>query len=113
MSAEVGQSRWHAWLVNGALLALAAVSLMPLLWMLSVSFMPAGEASRFPPPLLPSTATWDNYLEMFGRTGMARNFANSLVVSVAITVGSLLFNTLAGYAFAKLRFAGRERVFQG
>ena len=113
MSAEVGQSRWHAWLVNGALLALAAVSLMPLLWMLSVSFMPAGEASRFPPPLLPSTATWDNYLEMFGRTGMARNFANSLVVSVAITVGSLQFNTLAGYAFAKLRFAGRERVFQG
>ena len=113
MSAEVGQSRWHAWLVNGALLALAAVSLMPLLWMLSVSFMPAGEASRFPPPLLPSAATWDNYAEMFGRTGMARNFANSLVVSVAITVGSLLFNTLAGYAFAKLRFAGRERVFQG
>ena len=113
MSGEVGQSRWHAVAVNAALLALAVVSLVPLLWMLSVSFMPAGEASRFPPPLLPSTATWDNYLEMFGRTGMARNFANSLVVSVAITVGSLQFNTLAGYAFAKLRFAGRERVFQG
>ena len=112
MSAEVGQSRWHAWLVNGALLALAAVSLMPLLWMLSVSFMPAGEASRFPPPLLPSAATLDNYREMFGRTGMGRNFVNSVLVSVAITLGSLLCNTLAGYAFAKLRFAGRERVFQ-
>ena len=112
MSREVGQTRWHAWLVNGALLALAAVSLAPLLWMVSVSFMPAGEASRFPPPLLPSGATLANYGELFGRTGMGRNFANSLLVSGAITLGSLLVNTLAGYAFAKLRFAGRERVFQ-
>jgi len=113
VSREVGQSRWHALLVNGALLLLAAVSLAPLLWMVSVSFMPAGEASRFPPPLLPSAPTLANYHEMFARTGMGRNFANSLLVSVAITLGSLLFNTLAGYAFAKLRFAGRERVFQG
>ena len=112
MSREVGQTRWHAWLVNGALLALAAVSLAPLLWMVSVSFMPAGEASRFPPPLLPSGSTLANYRELFGRTGMGRNFANSLLVSGAITLGSLLVNTLAGYAFAKLRFAGRERVFQ-
>ncbi len=112
MSAEVGQTRWHALLVNGALLALALVSLAPLLWMLSVSFMPTGEASSFPPPLLPSHTTLDNYHALFGRTGMARNFANSLLVSGAITLGSLLVNTLAGYAFAKLRFAGRERVFQ-
>ena len=112
MSGEVGQSRWHAVAVNAALLALAVVSLVPLLWMLSVSFMPAGEASRFPPPLLPSAATLDNYREMFGRTGMGRNFVNSVLVSVAITLGSLLCNTLAGYAFAKLRFAGREQVFR-
>ncbi|MES5814473.1 carbohydrate ABC transporter permease [Pseudoxanthomonas sp. Soil82] len=112
MSAQVGQSRWHGLLVNAALLAMALVSIAPLLWMMSVSFMPAGEASRFPPPLLPSALSLDNYREMFGRTGMARNFANSVLVSVAITLGSLLFNTLAGYAFAKLRFAGRERVFQ-
>ena len=54
MSAQVGQSRWHGLLVNAALLAMALVSIAPLLWMTSVSFMPAGEASRFPPPLLPS-----------------------------------------------------------
>lgn len=91
---------------------LAVVSLAPLLWMLAVSFMPTGEASRFPPPLLPSAPTTANYHELFERTGMASNFANSLLVSLAITLGSLLINTLAGYAFAKLRFAGRERVFQ-
>lgn len=112
MSREVGVSRWHAVFVNGALLLLALVSLAPLLWMVSVSFMPAGEASRFPPPVLPSAATLANYHELFARTGMTRNFANSLLVSGAITLGSLLVNTMAGYAFAKLRFRGRERIFQ-
>ncbi|WP_305804611.1 carbohydrate ABC transporter permease [Stenotrophomonas sp. YIM B06876] len=112
MNREIGQSRGYAWWINGALLLLAAVSLAPLLWMLSVSFMPSGEASHFPPPLLPSTFSGDNYRELFARTGMAGNFRNSLLVSVLITLGSLLLNTLAGYAFAKLRFAGRERIFQ-
>jgi multiple sugar transport system permease protein len=112
MSRQVGQSRWNAILVNGALLAVAIISLAPLAWMVSVSFMPAGEASRFPPPMLPSGATLANYHALFERTGMGRNFINSLIVSIAITLGALLFNTMAGYAFAKLRFAGRERIFQ-
>ncbi len=109
---EIGESRANSLLVNGALLALATISLAPLLWMLSVSFMPAGEASGFPPPLLPSAATLDNYHELLARTGISRNFANSVLVSVVITVLSLMVNTMAGYAFAKLRFRGRERIFQ-
>jgi multiple sugar transport system permease protein len=109
---EVGDSRLGGLLVNGALLLVAIVSLAPLAWMVSVSFMPAGEASGVPPPLLPSAATLANYHELFARTGIGRNFANSLFVSAAITVLSLLINTMAGYAFAKLRFAGRERIFQ-
>lgn len=112
MSGEIGQSRAWGWWINGALLLLALASLAPLAWMLSVSFMPSGQASQFPPPLLPARATFDNYRELFTHTGMGRQFLNSLGMSVAITVGSLLCNTLAGYAFAKLRFAGRERVFQ-
>ena len=109
---DVGRSRTHAWLVNGALAVIALLSLAPLAWMVSVSFMPRGEASHFPPPLLPSSITTHNYHELFARTGMGGNFANSLLVSVAITLGSLLLNTLAGYAFAKLRFKGRDRTFR-
>lgn len=112
MSRGVGESRAHAVLVNGALLLIAIVSLAPLAWMVSVSFMGMGEASRFPPPLLPSQATLESYRTLFARTGMVRNFGNSLLVSGAITVLSLLVNTMAGYAFAKLRFRGRDRVFQ-
>ena len=108
----VGRSRRHALQVNGALLLLAALSLAPLLWMVSVSLMARGEASHFPPPFLPASATLDSYRELFAGTGIGRNFANSLLVSIAITALSLLLNTMAGYAFAKLRFVGRERLFQ-
>ncbi|MBD7986714.1 carbohydrate ABC transporter permease [Luteimonas sp. Sa2BVA3] len=112
MSRPVGGSRLQALLVNGALAAFALLALAPLAWMVSVSFMPMGEASGFPPPLLPSAVTLDNYRELFARTGIGRAFANSLLVSLGITLGSLAINTAAGYAFAKLRFRGRDRLFQ-
>jgi multiple sugar transport system permease protein len=99
-------------LVNGLLIGFAVIALAPLAWMLSVSFMPHGEASAFPPPLLPSTPTLDNYRQLFGRDGMGRYLANSTFIATAVTLLSLAFNLSAGYAFAKLRFTGRERVFQ-
>jgi multiple sugar transport system permease protein len=99
-------------LVNGLLIAFAVFSLAPLLWMLSVSFMPAGEASALPPPLLPSAPTLDNYRLLFSRMGIGRYALNSVWIALLVTALSLLFNTLAGYAFAKLAFRGRERLFQ-
>lgn len=112
MSLPVGEPRWRMLGVNGALLVLVVLSLAPLAWMFSVSFMARGEAAQFPPPLLPSAPTFDNYRELFAHTGMGRYFANSLLVALAITALSLLVNTMAGYAFAKLRFRGRERLLQ-
>jgi len=100
-------------IVNGLLIALAVLSLGPLLWMLSVSFMQTGEAGHFPPPLFPHDATLHNYRELFAKAGMGRFLANSFLVATCVTLLSLLFNTMAGYAFAKLQFAGRERVFRG
>lgn len=100
-------------LINGLLIGAAAVAVFPLLWMVSVSFMPAGQASSLPPPLLPTHATLDNYRELFAQAGMGGYLVNSLIVSTLITVLSMVFNLMAGYAFAKLRFAGRERLFQG
>jgi multiple sugar transport system permease protein len=99
--------------VNAALVLAATFALGPMLWMLSVSFMHAGEASQFPPPLLPASPTLDNYRELFASTGLGRYFVNSTVVACLLTVSSVLFNLMAGYAFAKLEFAGRERIFQG
>ncbi len=105
-----------ALLVNGALALLSALTLFPLLWMLSASFMAPGEASTFPPPLLPAAPTLEHYRVLFGTTstnsGLGRQALNSLLVSVAATLLSLAFTLTAGYAFAKLKFAGRERIFR-
>jgi len=111
MTRAAGESRANRLAINAALVLLALVALAPLLWMLSVSFMPPGAASHFPPPLLPSRFTLDNYRELFERIGIGHYLVNSVIVACAITVLSLLVNTMAGYAFAKLQFRGRERIF--
>ncbi len=94
-----------------ALAAVAVATLLPLLWMLSASLMPAGEASAWPPRLLPSRATLVNYTALFQRLNLGRCFLNSALVAVTTTALCLLVTSLAGYAFAKLRFAGRGRIF--
>ena len=98
--------------VNVALALIALVTLFPLAWMVSASFMAPGEASTYPPPVLPHAATLANYRLLFAEHGILRQVANSLFISLLATGLSLAFNLTAGYAFAKLRFAGRERVFR-
>ena len=98
--------------VNGLLVLAAAIAIAPLLWMVSVSLMASGEADSFPPPILPRAPSLAAYGELFAHQGMGRYFANSLMLASAATVLSLAFNISAGYAFAKLRFAGRDLVFQ-
>ena len=98
--------------INGSLAALAAVTLFPLVWMAAVSLMAPGEASTYPPPFVPAHPTLDNYRELFARAGMGRYLLNSVLLAISVTLLSLLLNVAAGYAFAKLRFAGRERIFK-
>jgi multiple sugar transport system permease protein len=97
--------------LHALLIGLAALTLFPMLWMLSASFMATGESNSLPPRLLPAAPTIAHYVALFERLDLARNFANSAIVAVATTLFSLVINSLAGYAFAKLRFAGRDRVF--
>lgn len=96
--------------VFAALIALLV--LMPLIWMIAVSFMAPGEAAQFPPPLFPARPTLVNYRTLFEHYGIGRYLANSLLVSTLATMLALLFVVPAGYAFAKLRFGGRDAIFQ-
>ena len=104
--------RLAVWIVNGLLAGLAALSLFPLLWMVSVSFMPAGASSTIPTPILPPAVTLDNYRTLFGNVGMGRYLFNSFAIAVFATLISVSFNVMAGYAFAKLRFRGRDAIFK-
>lgn len=97
-------------LLNGLLLFAAAVVMFPLFWMVAASFMPAGEAAAIPPRLLPSEPTLEHYRVLLGRLDLARYLGASALVALSATFFSLLFNSMAGYAFAKLRFPGRERI---
>jgi multiple sugar transport system permease protein len=97
--------------VNGALFAAAGLTLAPLLWMLSASFMPTGEATALPPRVLPSVPTLEHYRALFTRLDLGRAFLNSLGLATAVTATALVVNSLAGWAFAKLPFRGRERLF--
>jgi multiple sugar transport system permease protein len=96
--------------VTLGLLALGA--LLPLLWMVSASIMPPGEATSAPIHWWPSRPTFEHYAALFARLDLARHLANSTIVATATTVVALLLNSMAGYAFAKLRFAGRDRMFR-
>jgi multiple sugar transport system permease protein len=98
-------------MIHALLCALALFAILPLLWMVSVSFMPPGATSSLPPPLWPTEPTLHNYHELFSRVGIGRYFVNSLAIASAITLGSLTLNLMAGYAFAKLQFRGRDRLF--
>ena len=98
-------------LVNTLLVIAGFLTALPLLWMAAASFMVPGEATVVPPPLTPSDPTIANYRELFTRLNLGDAFLNSTLVALAITAFSLLFNSMAAYAFAKLRFARRERLF--
>ena len=98
--------------LHGAILVFGALSLIPLLWMVSASLMASGEASTFPPPLVPHAPTLVHYRDLFGRLSLGRYAANSAFIAVVTTVASLAINASAGYAFAKLRFPGRDRTFR-
>jgi multiple sugar transport system permease protein len=104
--------RAESWLVNGALVIAAVIAVFPLVWMIAVSLMAPGEASASPPPLVPASPTLASYRELFTRGHIARNLVNSVGLALAATALSLAFNVTAGYAFAKLRFAGRELIWK-
>jgi multiple sugar transport system permease protein len=104
----------RAAIATHAALALGAVgTLAPLAWMVCASFMRAGEANAVPPPFLPDAPTIRHYVDLFARLDLARHFLNSVVVTTCGTVVSVVVNAMAGYAFAKLAFPGRERIFRG
>jgi multiple sugar transport system permease protein len=103
---------WATVAIHAALVAVAAFSLVPLAWMVSASFMPSGSATTYPPMLLPHPVTLAQYRELFTRLDVARDLGNSALISGLITVSSLIINSMAGYAFAKLRFPGRDRIFR-
>ena len=99
-------SGWHL-----ILLPLAIIMLIPLAWMLVTSVETLNETRHFPPTLVPSGVRWQNYTDVLHRAPFARWFLNTTIVTVVSVAANLLLCSLAGYAFARIRFFAREVVF--
>jgi multiple sugar transport system permease protein len=99
-------SGWHL-----VLIPLALVMILPLVWMLVTSFETLNETRTFPPLLYPHHIQVGNYREVLQQVPFARWFANTVIVTTLSVIGNLVFCSLAGYAFARIKFFGREAVF--
>jgi len=89
----------------------AMIMVIPFVWMVSTSFKLPKEIFVFPPTWIPSEATLKNYIDLFRNLDFARPFINTVVVAGSITLLSVLFSSMAGFAFAKFRFKGRDALF--
>ncbi len=87
------------------------ITIAPFIWMLSASFMADGHANVYPPRFFPDEITLMQYENLFSRLNVARNLFNSLFLSVIVTLISLILNSMAGFAFAKYHFKGKDKLF--
>src|SRR3954447_12417019 len=96
-------------LVYLVLIVTTAISLFPLYWLLLTAFTPTESSIKLPPDLIPLNASLVNFERLFSRAPQVWNWAtNSLIIALSVTLFHILFDTLAGYAFAKKRFPGRR-----
>jgi multiple sugar transport system permease protein len=99
-------SPWHL-----VLIPITFVLLIPLLWMLATSLETEAETHRFPPVLVPQSLQWHNYADAWQAAPFGSFMLNSVIVSVLTVISNLALCSVAGYAFARMRFAGRGLLF--
>jgi multiple sugar transport system permease protein len=89
----------------------AIAFLFPFFWMVSNAIRSNGEVLAVPPHLLPTDWQWGNFYDAWHDLPFGQFFVNSIFVALAVTVITLIVSSLAGYAFARIRFRGRDGLF--
>lgn len=97
--------------VYGLMCVLSVPFVFPTWWMVTSSLKPVSQIFAFPPTLLPETLDFRAYVQMFELQPFARQYFNSLYIAAAVTSGTMVFSSLAGYAFARIRFPGHNALF--
>src|SRR5919199_71393 len=93
------------------LLATSAVMVIPFYWMIATSFKPSADVFASPPKWIPDPAILQNYRDVWTLLPFDRYLLNSIIVTGSIVLLNIVFGTMAAYAFAKLRFVGRNAIF--
>jgi multiple sugar transport system permease protein len=107
-----GQTRlWHS-LLHLVLIALGITFLIPLLWMISTSLKSPGTELVYPPQWIPQPIAWSNYnTALVTMQPFSLYLRNTCIIAAGVTIGDVLSTSLAAYAFARLRFPGRNILF--
>jgi len=105
------RARLGSLLVHTVLIAGSFVMLVPFVWMVSTSLKLEGEVFSFPPQWIPNPIRWQNYVETWNSAPFSWYLFNTVFVSTSVTCLELLTSGMAAYAFARLRFPARDRLF--
>lgn len=87
------------------------IMLLPFVWLVSSSFKAANRIYIFPPELIPNPFRWQNYFEVFVNVPVLVYAKNTLIITFFSTIGTVVSCILAGYAFGRLKFKGRDTIF--
>jgi multiple sugar transport system permease protein len=93
------------------LLGLAAIFILPFLWMVATSLKKSQDVFTYPPSFFPNSFEWQNYIVGWNTLPFTRFLRNSLIVTIANVVGNLISCSLVAYGFARLRGRGRDFLF--
>ena len=111
MQTRAGQ-RWIDRAIIALMAALGIVMLLPFAWLFSMSFRSVGDAYKMPPSFLPPSLDFSNYRAVLNSSvPFAQIYMNSVEIAVIVTIGQLVTCTLAAFAFARLKFPGRDSLF--
>jgi multiple sugar transport system permease protein len=99
------------WLGLAFLTAVAVLTIAPLLWVVSTSLRTPAKSFTLPPKWIPTDLDFSNYSRVFGEIPFWTQIANSFIITLSVVAGQLVTATLAGYAFARLKFPGRDILF--
>lgn len=98
-------------LLHASIYVLAFITIVPFIWMILTSFKDMGDIFAYPPKWLPERIQWNNYVRAFEAAPFGRYYLNSLFVASVVTLGQLITCSMAAYAFARLKFWGRDVLF--
>ncbi len=106
-----GTPRAAKWLLAVMSILIGLMMLLPIIWMLFTAFKPEADIVTYPPTLWPRELTLDHFVDVWNRIPFARLYVNTIIFAGSVTLISLLFDSMAAYALARLPFKGRGVVF--
>ena len=103
--------RWSRVAAHAVLMSLVVISILPLVYMVSTSLKTTGSEFEVPIRWIPSPVAWENYPHSFSAVKTLTFIKNTMIISILSLIGELVTASLAAYAFARLRFPGRDVLF--